>query len=331
MSWKTIQITFGNLTQNVQQGVAGLNLSEQTGKFTKSFAELSQTARERLGTVDQDDVTELPEEYKDLERRVDALRNTHGSLFRVAKVYETESYDYPTQINESLTETAVNISHTLTTWAAVATKGTNLPPIEATPKAPTEHKTLAHALSRAATSGALELGSASSSTSRADGSDSTINSLMAQVLKSYAMVQAQVGDERLSQDAAIQKGFLQPWKSRLNQGIQAAMKSRQNVRSARLSLDAARLSFKNAPNGPKQEQARLEVENAEEKLVAATEEAIELMKRVLDDPEPIKALAELVRAQHSYHIAAAERLQVLLGEFDEAAVKAEAQFRKSRA
>jgi hypothetical protein len=56
---------------------------------------------------------------------------------------------------------------------------------------------------------------------------------MAKVLKSYAMVQARIGDERLAQDGAIQTGFLQPWQTSLNLGLQAAMKSRQNVRSAR--------------------------------------------------------------------------------------------------
>lgn len=92
--------------------------------------------------------SELPEEYKDLERRVDALRNAHASLLRVTKTYgqiarymynhtrpqitdvfasilspESEPYDYPIQINESVTETASTISHTLTTWASAATKG----------------------------------------------------------------------------------------------------------------------------------------------------------------------------------------------------------------
>lgn len=327
MSWHAISSTLGSFGQNVTQGVAGLNLSEQTGKFTKSFATLSQTARERLGALDQDDVTELPEEYKDLEQRVDALRNAHASLLRIAKVYDTEPYDYPTQINESLTETAATLSHTLTSWAAAATKGTNLPPIEPSAKPPAEHKTLPHALSRAAASGALELSSSASKNSSLNGS---VSHLTADVLKSYAMVQARIGDDRLNQDAAIQKGFLQPWQFSLNQGIQAAIKSRQNVRNARLALDAARLSLKNVASGPKKEQARLEVENSEEKLVNATEEAIGLMKRVLDDPVPIQALLELVKAQHMYHAAAAESLQGLVSEVEEASVTAEAEFRKSR-
>lgn len=50
-----------------------------------------------------------------------------------------------------------------------------------------------------------------------------------------------------------------------------------------LALDSARNTLKNSSGGAKQEHARLEVENAEEKLVTATEEAIGLMKRVLED------------------------------------------------
>jgi hypothetical protein len=110
--------------------------------------------------------------------------------------------------------------------------GTNLPPIEVPSKAPSEHKTLSHALSRAATSGSLDL---ASTTSSADSSGSII-SLMAKVLKSYAMVQARIGDERIAQDGHIQSGFLQPWQTSLNLGLQAAMKSRGNVRSARYMM-----------------------------------------------------------------------------------------------
>lgn len=60
------------------------------------------------------------------------------------------------------------------------------------------------------------------------------------------------------------------------------MKARQAVASSRLDLDAAKQSFKNA-SPAKQEQARLEVENAEDDLVQKTEVAITLMKTVLEN------------------------------------------------
>ena len=41
---------------------------------------------------------------------------------RIAKVYENESYDYPTQIQESLTEFGSSLSHNITTFAATNLK-----------------------------------------------------------------------------------------------------------------------------------------------------------------------------------------------------------------
>jgi hypothetical protein len=66
-------------------------------------------------------------EYLDLERRVDGLRSAHVNFLRVAKVYDSETYDYPTQLNETVSELGGSIAHNLTFWAAAATKGANLP------------------------------------------------------------------------------------------------------------------------------------------------------------------------------------------------------------
>jgi hypothetical protein len=72
---------------------------------------------------DADIWTGLDVDYKTLERRVDALRAAHLSMLKIAKVcapdkkdkedshsrgrfgqaYENEGYDYPTQVNESIT------------------------------------------------------------------------------------------------------------------------------------------------------------------------------------------------------------------------------------
>lgn len=82
----------------------------------------------------------------------------------------------------------------------------------------------------------------------------------------------------------------------------------------------------------------------------ATEEAISLMRGVLENvrpplpipvttadgtsslqPEPIKNLASLIKAQQAFHAAAAESLAAVQAEFDEASVQADAEYRKSRA
>ena len=114
------------------------------------------------------------------------------------------------------------------------------------------------------------------------------------------------------------------------------MKARQAVRVSRLKLDAAQ-----------QEAARLEVENAEDDLVQKTEVAITLMKTVLENvgyehlgiavtlteltfhpqPEPLKNLNELAKAQLMFYATAAEALSTVQGEIEELSVAAEGECR----
>ena len=65
-SWKAFTTNVGPLGQ----------------KITRQFGNLNQQARERFGTVDADDITELPDEYKRLEDRVDALKAAHTNLLK---------------------------------------------------------------------------------------------------------------------------------------------------------------------------------------------------------------------------------------------------------
>ena len=84
----------------------------------------------------------------------------------------------------------------------------------------------------------------------------------------------------------------------LNTSISVAMKARQAVNVSRLELDSAKQTSASnifswyfywyiyrlkSASATKQEQARLEVENAEDDLVQKTEVAITLMKAVLDN------------------------------------------------
>jgi hypothetical protein len=56
-------------------------------------------------------------EYKDLETRVDALKNVHTQMLKITGVYQTESYDYPTQIVESVGEGFGQLSYGFNTFA----------------------------------------------------------------------------------------------------------------------------------------------------------------------------------------------------------------------
>ncbi|KAI0328958.1 hypothetical protein GY45DRAFT_1325662 [Cubamyces sp. BRFM 1775] len=303
----------------LSSGLAGLNIGQSANKFAKGFQSSVQATRERLGQVAPEEITELPQEYKDLEARVDALRAAHLALLKVTKVYESETYDYPTQIQESLTELGTTIGHGITNFAAANLKGTALPaPAPAQPNVP-QHKTLPHAIGRAATNAATAV-----QTSSGAGEDK-----LGKALQTYAGAWEKIADARVEQDATIRERFLQPWQTTLSTSINVAMKARQAVRVSRLELDAAKQTLKNA-SPAKQEAARLEVENAEDDLVQKTEVAITLMKTVLENPEPLKNLNELAKAQLMFYASAAEALSTAQGEIEEFSLAAEGEYRKTR-
>ncbi|KAL9937991.1 hypothetical protein V8E36_003536 [Tilletia maclaganii] len=314
-------------------------------RLSRGFTTLSQSTRERFGQVDADDITVLPPEYVDLEARVDALKAAHTALLRIARSYENEGYDYPYNAGEQLTQLSQQIGHSVTSWASAATKGTNaLPNVQPTAP-PTElPKTLNHALSRAAASGAISLGASpanlpTSPTTPASPStggpkpSSLAPSKLGEALQTLAIAEDSVGNARLQQDNAILDGFVEPFAA-FGVQIQLALKARQNVREARLHLDSWKQALKAAENTGKAEKINQNTqafEQAEDHLVAVTEECISLMKAVLDSAGPVLALSKLVKAQAEFHKSAAETLSKAADAIAKTASSAEAGERASRA
>lgn len=298
----------------LSSSLAGLNLGTSAERISKTFTSQYQATRERLGQIAPEDITELPQEYRDLEARVDALRETHNNILKLARVFESETYDYPVQVQESIFELSSNVAHNVTSFAATNLKGTSIPAPSVT--APPKHvpKTLPHALSRAATSGAAALGP---------------DIRLGKALQLYGGALDKVGNARLDQDRTISERFIHPWYTTLNSSIAVAMKARTAVKDSRLTLDSAKQTLK-AASPARQEQARLEVENAEDDLVQKTEVAITLMKTVLDNPEPLKNINELIKSQLVFYAAAAEALSGIQGEVEELSLAAEGEYRKSR-
>lgn len=140
------------------------------------------------------------------------------------------------QIQESISELSSSIGYNLTSFAASNLKGTNLP-VPAAPASPpaSQHKTLPHALSRAAHSAAGTISHAASA-------GGVAGDKLSKALALYATGWDRVASARLDQDAAIQDNFLHPWQTTLNASIAVAMKARQAVRVSRLELDAAKQS-----------------------------------------------------------------------------------------
>ncbi|KFY16202.1 hypothetical protein V491_05405, partial [Pseudogymnoascus sp. VKM F-3775] len=116
-----------------------------------------------------------------------------------------------------------------------------------------------------------------------------------------------------------------------------------SVENSRLLLDAAKTRAKGGifklPGKPDQqhheeaetsEDAKVEIEQAEDEFVGQTEEAVGVMKNVLDTPEPLRNLADLIAAQLEYHKKAYEILSELAPVVDNLQVDQEASYRKSR-
>jgi len=110
------------------------------------------------------------------------------------------------------------------------------------PNAPAEpptsqHKTLPHALVRAAHI------AAAATTSTSDTSTGEETSRLNKSLAFYAAAWEKVSNARLDHDAGIRENFLHPWRTTLNASIAVAMKARNAVKASRLELDAAKQTY----------------------------------------------------------------------------------------
>ncbi|KAF5863152.1 hypothetical protein ETB97_010497 [Aspergillus alliaceus] len=319
----------------------GKNLS---ASFSPFAARTQQMIKEQLGQAD--DKTQLPDEYLELEKRVDALKLVHQKLLQVTYVigstvreqtclfshdrssvsyssqYSNEAYDYPPNIRESFNDMGRTISEKVQLLSQASSPAEAQAALTAPPSAKPQPKTFNHAIARASLSGSQTLAQ-----------NSNNEDPLATALEKYALASEKVGEARLSQDAQIQSRFLAGWNTTLNTNLMFAAKARRNVENARLMLDSVKASKKAAARGDLDnlsEEARAEIEQAEDEFVGQTEEAVSVMKNVLDTPEPLRNLADLIAAQLEFHKRAYEILSELAPVVDGLQVEQEASYRKSR-
>ncbi|OAX80499.1 hypothetical protein ACJ72_05166 [Emergomyces africanus] len=267
----------------------GKNIS---ASFTPFAARTQQYVKEQLGQADEK--TQLPDDYIELEKRVDALKLVHQKLLQVTSQYSNEAYDYPPNIRESFNDLGRTISEKVQLLSHATSPAEAQAALTAPPSAKPQPKTFSHAIARASLAGSQLIAQTHSS-----GSEDPL----AIGLEKYALASERVGEARLAQDAQIQSRFLAGWNTTLNTNLMFATKARKNVENARLMLDSIKAS-KGVSKGDLDslsEQDRAEIEQAEDEFVGQTEEAVGVMKNVLDTPEPLRNLADLIAAQLEYH------------------------------
>ncbi|CAG8115860.1 unnamed protein product [Penicillium nalgiovense] len=277
--------------------------------------------KEQLGQAE--DKTQLPDEYIELEKRVDALKLVHQKLLQVTSQYSNEAYDYPPNIRESFNDLGRTINEKVQLLSQAGSPAEAQAALTAPPSAKPQPKTFNHAIARASLAGSQTLAQST------EGEDP-----LATALEKYALAEEQVGEARLAQDAQIQSRFLAGWNTTLNTNLMFAAKARKNVENARLMLDSIKASKKAGAHGDLDnlsEDARAEIEQAEDEFVGQTEEAVSVMKNVLDTPEPLRNLADLIAAQLEFHKKSYEILSELAPTVDALQVEQEVSSRLATA
>ena len=196
--------------------------------------------------------------------------------------YSNEAYDYPPNIRESFNDLGRTINEKVQLLSQAASPAEAQAALTAPPAAKPQPKTFSHAIARSSLAGSQTLAQS------ANGEDPLANAL-----EKYALASEKVGEARLSQDAQIQSRFLAGWNTTLNTNLMFAAKARKNVENARLMLDSVKASKKTAANGDLDslsEEARAEIEQAEDEFVGQTEEAVSVMKNVSSLPCPLISL-----------------------------------------
>jgi hypothetical protein len=297
--------------------------------FTPFAARTQQYVKEQLGQAE--DKTQLPPDYIELEKRVDALRKVHTTMLQVTSQYSNEAYDYPANLRESFNDLGRTVSEKVNLLSSATSPAEAQAALTAPPSAKPQPKTFSHAIARAAVNSSHMLTAEQSGSSEDP---------LATALEKYAIASEKVGEARLAQDAQIQSRFLAGWSTTLNTNIQFATRARKQVENSRLSLDATKANAKGGAftlpgQAPKQshgeedlsEEARAKIEQAEDEFVGQTEEAVGVMKNVLDTPEPLRNLADLIAAQLEYHKKAYEILSELAPIVDQLQVEQEQKYR----
>lgn len=266
------------------------SVSEISNSISPFAKRTQQIFQEAIGQVEEK--TQLPEEYLELEHKVDNLKQVYNKLLSVSSQFDNESYDYPPNLKESFTDFSKTLQKKVSGLSNVQSAD-DFQRVLMTNEGEHEKKTLYHALSRAAKP-------AVPTTDETD-------PLSVGLLK-FSAAEEKIGENRLQQDALISTKFNKPLQSTLQNAFKIVGKARKNVYNSRLNLDALKNNKKSN---------RIEIEQAEDDFIAATEEAVSVMKNLLKNSELLKVLSDFVAAQLNFYKSSVEVLNNLLPEIDD--------------
>ncbi|KAI8883927.1 hypothetical protein K501DRAFT_248889 [Backusella circina FSU 941] len=287
------------LLHSTLDGLSNLSqrLNPITQKLSNSILQARQYAQERLGTAES--LTELPLEYKQLEKRIDTLDHVYSQFLKVTKVFNNSSYDYPMQIQDSILNITRDLQQQLTSSPEKQIS-------QEQPEQQQAPRTLYHTISKVAIHSADQMAQ---------------DIPLSNALRQYGVVTEQLADSRVSMDEHIKKNFHQPIEQ-IQRDIQRAKQARRQVNNLRLSLDAAKTSLQHA-KPDRVDILRLKLEHIEDEFIGAVEQSTTVMKSLADNPYLLHALKSMTQAQLQHYKEAYVLLSDLAPEFDELVITQE--------
>lgn len=327
-----LQDTAAQISNSVQQNIS--HLEQEVNNLKPIFARTTRSLQEKFGSID--DISELPKEYKDLESRVDNIRQFYQRVLEITRQYELEAYDNPSNLKESLSdytsllnEKITSLSHATTTQEAerVLLSGRK----DKTPK------TFAHQFAKSMTIARDNIlankavsnlpipsilskdnetaESANTEVTSEDGTEIKETPLTAALLK-ISETEFKIGNERLEQDKLIIVEFNNKINNLLKTDFVKSNQLRHAVETARLNFDTIRAQIKAAQNGNAEAEIPADLskklEDNEDELVNATEIAVEAMKELIKPLEAFNLLKLLFKIQLNYHKAVVNELTSLV-------------------
>ncbi|CCH45104.1 Meiotically up-regulated protein [Wickerhamomyces ciferrii] len=290
---------FSNFSKQLQSGLEeGLKEAQKyTNDLTPIAKRTARLVQEKFGTIE--DISELPEEYILLEKKVDALRNAYKKLLTITTTYEIESYDYPPNISESVSD----LSKTISEKFQGLQKASNVSEVEKvlneeSSNEPQLPKTLAHELSKASKN-------AHSLLKKFDQDNS-----LSKVLLLFSETELKIGNRRIEQDQLIINEFNSKLQDILTKNFQETQLNRKNVENARLNFDTLRYELKLNP--ARQEELQEKLDQSEDDLVNATSVAVQSMEKLIKPAESVNLIVLFSKIQLEYFKSATAELESLV-------------------
>ncbi|KAK6876008.1 Protein GVP36 [Candida tropicalis] len=298
-----MSFNFANFTKDLKS--FGDRISTEFNKEVVPYAQrTSRMVQEKMGNIKEDDISQLPSEYIELANKCNNIEKLYKNVLKITNNYENESYDYPSNIQENLSEFGKNI----TTRVSNVAKATTTAEAQAALVNPNNGefkppKTLYHALSRATDASILTTDKS--------------NDPLIKGLDLYSSNLNKIANARLGQDQLIKSKFNKPLTTTLRSLISQSNSIQKKVEDKRIDYDLARSNLANCTNPQKEPKLRVDMESAEDEFANTVEDAINVMQNVLENSKPLEEFLELIKAQLAYHKLATELLDGMVKDFDE--------------